>query len=263
MKVVDEKYIDLMNRSLDGVLSTREQTEFNAFLENSPEGRQYFHDLQQALQTLATVPAVNPPEALVRNVMGAIGPARNTADNKPHIIEKLGVTFRNRFAWRYASAFSAGAACCLVAVAIISYAITPALLVNPSQSVGTILPNDTYRNFRVIDAKTVHTDGLQASLKTEMADNFLRLSITMSALQETEVEIVFDTADLDLAGVEMPKELVGSFSGSGLGITIRQTGDGEYILLFVDKSSKVSAIACTFISGTMRQTEILASERPQ
>lgn len=62
--MLNEQAIDLINRSMDGVLSESEQAEFELLLADSEEARQYNAELNALGTLLGGLPAVEPPQAL-------------------------------------------------------------------------------------------------------------------------------------------------------------------------------------------------------
>ena len=72
--MIDQEYIDLMNQELDGENTASGSRKLAEYLATHPAAREYFGELQDALQIFQKVPLIDPPRGLLDAVMASVGP---------------------------------------------------------------------------------------------------------------------------------------------------------------------------------------------
>ncbi len=77
----DEKYIELINKKIDGQLTTDEEQILNSYLVTHPNSGDYSKDLRRAMELLENLDELNPPPALKNNIMNAVDPALYSRNN--------------------------------------------------------------------------------------------------------------------------------------------------------------------------------------
>ncbi len=114
--MTEDKYIALMNQELDGVNSPGQARELAAYLDSDPEARQYFQELQDALQIFQKVDLIDPPGGLAElidesvNAVDRARAAARVAENTPSV-------WRRFFQPNRVVAFTTGALCGLIVFA--------------------------------------------------------------------------------------------------------------------------------------------------
>jgi len=69
---IEEKYIELMNREIDGLNSGKESAELQKYLRGNPEAERYYHELLFVAGALNRVPEVEPPAELKASILRSI-----------------------------------------------------------------------------------------------------------------------------------------------------------------------------------------------
>lgn len=70
--IIEEKYIELMNREVDGLTSGKEKAELKRYLRKNPEAERYYRELQFVAGVLNRVPEVEPPAELKASILRSI-----------------------------------------------------------------------------------------------------------------------------------------------------------------------------------------------
>ncbi len=70
--MIIEKYIVLMNKEIDGIISPRESEKLRDYLKMNPEAMKYYNDLKNSLALLNKIPENDPPENLKKSIMNSI-----------------------------------------------------------------------------------------------------------------------------------------------------------------------------------------------
>jgi hypothetical protein len=78
----EEKFIDLINKEIDGIISTQEKKSLLHYLEENPEAKQKYFNLTRSIKHLDKLHDVEPPEELKSRIMNSIDFNRYTAKQK-------------------------------------------------------------------------------------------------------------------------------------------------------------------------------------
>ena len=108
--MIDEKIKELINRALDGELSTEEQRKLETYLRTNKEARDYFEKMQKMNDWLNQVQPVEAPSSLKANIMRQLDARRyapKIKKTKPRVFSALGEWFKV-FTVRPAYAFAFG-----------------------------------------------------------------------------------------------------------------------------------------------------------
>ena len=85
----EEKFIDLINKEIDGIISAQEKKGLMEYLEKNPEAKQKYQDLVDSTKYLDKLDEVEPPEELKSRIMNSIDFNRYTAKKKKKYIIKF------------------------------------------------------------------------------------------------------------------------------------------------------------------------------
>lgn len=102
--MISEKYIELMNKEIDQVITPEERIELQNYLANNPAAKEYYDGLQLTGDFLNRLPDHNPPENLKKHIMNSIDFSRYEKQS----IKKKSPGFLWGLKFRYAYIFAAG-----------------------------------------------------------------------------------------------------------------------------------------------------------
>lgn len=102
---IEQKFTDLINAAIDGDISAGEQSELEAFLENSPAGRAMRDELASLCSALDALDAEQPPVHLRHVIMNSVPATRKPAEESPGFLASVLALP----AFKYAFTFAAGA----------------------------------------------------------------------------------------------------------------------------------------------------------
>ena len=71
----DEKYIELVNKKIDGQLTAEEEQILTSYLDKNPIAKEHYKDLKQSMGLLENLDELSPPSNLKHNIMNAVDPA--------------------------------------------------------------------------------------------------------------------------------------------------------------------------------------------
>lgn len=180
--MLDDRARELINKAVDGVISESERAEHDAILAGSGEARAYSAELRQLADTLASVPALEPPDLLQRQILQQVRLPRP----------------RRWFTWSaawmqgnpvpYGIAAAAGL---LVAVAYYEMAPGPGPITDYSSLVGTLARGEGLRGAVQLSYLDIDLPGVQGKVLLSGSDDLklLRFNVASEAPVEFQVSL--------------------------------------------------------------------------
>ena len=141
---IEQKYTDLINAGIDGVISDAEMSELQAFLDENAEGRALYEELASLCTTLDGVEQEEPPIYMRHIIMNSVSPTPAPGESRGFLQILLATP-----ALKYSVTFAAGV-------------FLPLSLVNSSK-----ISNQAFDN--VTDLVGTVADPVQASLADSVA----------------------------------------------------------------------------------------------
>jgi hypothetical protein len=103
--MIDERYIELMNLEIDGVIAEEDRLELSSYLESHPDALEYYNALRSTATVLDGAEEIEPPAALSRDIIESIFERHSDANDR--CLSTRDVS-RRMFRWRPGFAFAAG-----------------------------------------------------------------------------------------------------------------------------------------------------------
>lgn len=257
--MVDEYFIELMNRSVDERLSAEEQAELDRYLSAHPEAREYYKNLNRAVQAVTQIPTVDPPARLKRNIMDTVQSVRATTGRGQGILGAVRAMFGRRIVWRYAYAFSAGVICGFAVLAVVLQSPQSSRPLDPSQASGALVLADKADDLLPIDRAEFAVGSAAGTIQTKLSNGLILLQIDIASVDEAMIEIFFDTADLSFAGFWQPDHFRGNIDRIDSLVSLRHPGAGKHFLVFTDRTPAVSNLVLEIMSGSKSDREVLST----
>ncbi len=226
---VDERTMDMINRSLDGELSDSEQAEHDAILAGSEEARAYSQEISRLISYLESTPEELPPQGLQSEILTRIELPRP----------------RRWFTWaagwmqgRPVSYGAAAAAGILAAVAFYELSPTPSEM-DLSNLVGTLSRDTGQLSVAELSTLEITAPGLEGrvTLRGDGELNFLQFDV--DSREVNEFHIALAGTGLEFGGLAHPD--VGgseSFSFAEDNFSVSNEGATRFTLILTGKTGK-------------------------
>lgn len=254
-----DKYEDLMNRSIDGLLSAQEQAELDRYLQDHPVAGKKFKMVQNADKVLSQTLTAEPPPDLKQEIMRAIRVPHRSSAKKIRFWANFSNILRSHSIRRYGYAFSAGLVCGIIILAMSSDMSQQYQSPDPSQVSGALVTLQSADEVKVLDSKNFEVGACQGSIETRAFENYVLLDININSGNLVNIEIIFDSADLSYAGFWQPDHFRGGFDIDDNHLTLSQQGIGRHTLLFLNQLSAESNLVFEIESGDSSLREVLSS----
>ena len=198
--MIDERYMELINKELDGVNSEAESKELEQVLSENGEALQYYDELLRAASALKRVEQVEPPSFLKTHILNSIKalpvPVRSGFGWMNNMLD----VFRRRPIARYALVFASGL-CVGILVLVMAELWRQNEMPDASKLSGSmVLPSEISR-LQKIDSVALDGSGFRTVFKSLRGDGTITLECVVTASENLRVELNADLDELKFVGV--------------------------------------------------------------
>ena len=223
---LEEAAVDLLNRSIDGGISSSEQEELDRLLASSAELRDLKKDLITVNQLLDELPEVDPPEYLQESIEGQIRlPVKGSAGlKKPGFIG----TWLNANWLRTGFALAAGV---VLTVGVYEMGSEPINVGDSASLSGTMVkPGVVDQQGTLLDSFQLDTDKLTGLIELRGEGDSISLDVQLKSDGPSEVIVNFSGRGLEFDGVSRMQDPVETVSVVGGTIHLASSGEQHYRL---------------------------------
>ncbi len=195
--IVDQHVLDLLNRSIDGELSTTEQDELDRHIATSPAVRNLDMELRVVTRMLDELPQVDPPQYLQETIERQVRlPAQSTTGlGKPGVLG----SWLNKNWLRTGFALAAGV---LLTVSVYEMGSEPITATDNASLTGTIAKRDVSGQQGVLlDRVSLATDRLNGLVELRHKGELLTLDVQLTSDGPSELVVNFAGRGLEFDGV--------------------------------------------------------------
>ncbi|MFC1502685.1 anti-sigma factor family protein [bacterium] len=228
----DEKIIELIQKSLDGIISKSENQQLQRILEKDPEMQSTFRHLQQVSGLLDAVPELDPPPGLSKRIMNSIDLSRYPKGKMiPAAIPSIrGLS--TRMSPRMVVAFSVG----VLATIIIFLVTQDHRDVMPESSwkdyYGTIGINERL-GFETRTKIPVDEEAIQGSISYKQSDTLVGLEIDLQTNKDFHLRIEYETHSIQWNGLKPLNTLPFGIESGNNQVNIHHNADLNVLLFFM------------------------------
>jgi hypothetical protein len=261
--MVDDRFIELVQRELDGVLSGSEEEELRRYLDSAGDARQYREELRAAVQHVAALPVVAPPPQLKSEILRAVRRRGAAQPIRSSLRTRLARAFESRVAFNYVYAFSAG-----VILGVALYGLVARLeqpVPSASDVSGALLPRAVTGTSVLTEELQIDTLGMTALIRVREMDGMHLADLTLRSGSPVRAVVDFNAGALCLSGFSQTRQSPETIRVGDSRIEIGTTGPNDLAFLFEARSpgQPLPPISVTLLSsaGTVQRSVNLS--RPQ
>ncbi|MCK4631820.1 MAG: hypothetical protein KAT79_01050 [candidate division Zixibacteria bacterium] len=244
--MIEQKWIEIINRSFDGDLSPDEEQSLNEFLTGNPEANEYRQELEQMARTLGKAPEFDPPSDMKSRIIREIGhtakvPARKSSRG---VIESIKDLVAPRIVYPFAVGLAAG-------VAVFALWVNQpggGMPTDGSGMSGAIGLADSAPIATVVARHEIDLPGVQGFAETQRHGSTIRLIIEGTAENTSVLELAFDHADLATRGYTQTRSGEPFVASAGR-ISAILNGSDRFEFFFEDITARDSEIVIQVQTG--------------
>jgi len=191
---MEERYIELMNKEIDGLNTPSESRNLQTYLNSDSEAKNFFDDLQRTAKVLQGVEEKEPPSYLRNHILNSIKFAPTTGASQHGWIGQLAETFQSRSFRRYALVFASG-----LCVGILFFVFANPWrkeLTDTTKLSGSMALFPDLSHLQVVDSVHVESEGIDGAFKTYRNEGRIFVEIALQSAENVRIELNSDSAEL-------------------------------------------------------------------
>ena len=236
------RYIELINKEVDGLISVPEKQELDRYLDNDPSARTAYDETLRASEMLKQIPDINPSPNLKKYILNSIDPLKyessDTTVPKKSLINRLFDNLNPKVAY----AFTAGVIIGLIIYSVFLTNIVQNHTPDNSKFFGTIgVPNNV--KVQKLEQVPVDIEGVTGIIGFYKYENELWLEIKISNADQVKMTFEFDQSALlfnNYKPLNQSKVNIENTSGT---LFIGDSKDYHYVVMFQQISTDKTNIS--------------------
>lgn len=236
---------ELINRELDGELTTAERSELERLLAADESARHLRTLLQRAHNALAATPVVEPPADLKAKVMRLISPApRRREAISSRVIRAIGAWFQIRPIYPYAVGLATG----LLVLAVYVGTVEHSAPIKESDLAATLLRPQS-DDARPIDSQNFDVGGTRGSIASQRTGEAIWVELKLFAADAPKLQLTFNAQEIQFRALSKDPDAALTFSQAEGQLEIDRVEAGHYRFAFTGKPTTDSKLQLTVRSG--------------
>ena len=254
---IEEKYIELMNREIDGLNSREESAELQKYLRRNPEAERYYRELLFVAGALDRVPEVEPPVELKASIMRAIfgeeagaaaaagAKTRAGRERRPaSILDLFRVRWEPKFAYVLAACVAVG-----FFLFVLFWRVVPGRAPRDLEALyGSIVSSQEAGQLLAVQPVEFVLPGVGGELHVRY--EMKRILAALDLHSDSRIQVVFDySKDVSLESITaLNKCEYNAKAGDGK-FELTHSGDCRYVIVLKDGSGTHSPIGLKVVRG--------------
>jgi hypothetical protein len=230
--MMDERYIELINREIDGRNTASESKELQEYLSRDSEGRKFYENLEQIARGLARLEEVEPPSYLRTHILNAVNSVSSKPMTRSTWIGQLVEVFQSRPIRRYALVFVSG-----LCIGFLFFFIAHPWqkdATDLSKMSGTLTLFSDLSPLQPLDSVHVAGDGMDGTFKTYRNEGRVFVEINVESPEEVRIELNSDPDELVFGGVGTLKGIGGDVNVTQGKVIITNAKSCRSIVVYAD-----------------------------
>ena len=186
--MIDERYVELINKELDGFNTESESKELQRFLSENDEALQYYDELRRAASALKRVEHVEPPSFLRTHILNSVKSLPVPVRSGFGWVNTVQDLFRRRASVKYGVVFATGLCIGILLFAIVGPwrrdGMPPASKVS-----GSMVSRSETSRLQLIDSVTLDGSGFRSLFKTFRGDGTITVDCAVAAGENLRLEL--------------------------------------------------------------------------
>ena len=198
---MEEQYIELINREIDGLNNPSESERLRKLLSSDDEARKYYEDLSQISGTLKRMEEVQPPASLKSRILNSA--ILNTVGSRPRVglFANLADNFRHCPLTRYSLVFASGL-CVGILFFVLANPWHQEIASDSSKLSGSTILLPEPALLPMIDSAQIQGEGTSGTFKTFNSGETVMVEIDVHSVERVRVELNSDPAELTFGGIK-------------------------------------------------------------
>lgn len=198
--MIDEKYVELIHREIDGLNSEKERTELEAYLEKNPQAQRFFRELSAVAEKLGAVNLAEPPEHLKTVIMNSIPGDKYAPAKKTGLSKSVAWIFALKPRFQVALAFSGGLAAGLLLFALFTSNNSTPSSSDPANLYGTLALQASSEKIPATDQFDFTLEQVQGTAILKASGKMIFVELDLRPQTNIGIQLEFNREELRCIG---------------------------------------------------------------
>lgn len=248
--MVEEKYIELINKEIDGVNSPKEAARLKEYLARNPEAQNLYNNLVALANRLKHVKEIEPSPNLKRNVLSSIQLNRYATKEKKYawsgirdFVQALFGVPSYKVNFKYAYVFALGLMAGVLIFSLLSDTSHQPAAIDNSDLYGAIILRGTSGSFKDADQVEINLDKVSGAINTKYSQGLVLAELSFKTEQEIELVFEFDENELSFgAFTRLNNQASISVQVNENSLKLMNFGENKYLIVFAKKTQAVAPL---------------------
>jgi len=245
--MIEEEYIDLINKEIDGVNSPKKSAKLKQYLAENPEAKNLYHELLTVSNMLKEIETIEPSDTLKKRVLNSNPMEKYRPEEKKYAFLRTRDFLRSlipspisRFNVKYAFAFSAGLILGITILSIFIDGLYKKSELDISDLYGTMMLYGTSEDFEPVDHIELNFDEVVGEINVKYSTDIVLVELTIETQHEIEIVFEFDDSDIGFSGFTRLNNEENNLRMGKNYLKLSNIGNNRYIIVFHDKTDSVT-----------------------
>ncbi len=258
--MISEKLMELINRDLDGALSSKEKMQLEKHLESSQETNEMLTKLRAVHKKLHEMSESEPPDDLRESIMKSLPQVcfagkKQSSPVASKITELFGVP-----KFQMAGMFSLGAAAALLFL-VISNNLSDSSPSTAEKAIGTILAPEKIGKVEQVDSRHITIDDYKVDINTSHSGNSVFINVNLFSESNQPVQLTVSSGEssnfrFQALDYSAPNLIYANFGNDFFSAAI--AGSGKWVLTYDDATEATETVKIELKTGSNWATECVA-----
>jgi hypothetical protein len=246
--MIDERYIELINKELDGFNTEAESKELEEYLSDNGEALQYYDELLRTASALKRVEEVEPPSFLKTHILNSVSALPAPTRSGFGWVNLLLDVFRQRPVARYAVVFASGL-CAGILLLVVADQWRQDEMPDASKVGGSMVLPREISSLQKIDSVVLDGSGFRSMFKTLRGNKNIAVECTVTASENLRIELSADLDELKFVGVNRMGGTDNDVMATGGRVIFTGTKSEHGLITFADVTSPQQPIEVRIYRG--------------
>jgi hypothetical protein len=239
--MIDESYIELMHKEIDGLIEAEERNELHEYISGNEEAKNLYSELTQTANLLKDVPVVSPPQKLKAQIMESLDWSRyQEKTTRPDLVSILSNLFF-RPQYKLAYVFAIGI---VVGVFLYAFLFSTINLQKPLDNAdlyGTI-GLQVSKDLKDLQHIPIELNEINGGIHLRQFKNFIVFDVNLKSKTSFNLSLEYEPQSYKFRGFQRDDDNKVALKEEINSIEISTSEDARYLVFFNKLNEKATPI---------------------
>ncbi|TLY31089.1 MAG: hypothetical protein E6K56_05650 [Ignavibacteria bacterium] len=244
--MIEERYITLIHREVDGLNSAEESSDLRSYLSHDAGASDYYRDILKLSNMLGAVPLVEPPLNLKKRILNSI--AVHLPSRRQNLVSAMAAQFVQslRIHKSYAFVFASGLAIGIIGFSLLDGGSPPNQRESISHISGTMTRPGPFPALMFYDQGDLGAADVRGQVTLRGSRDLLLVELQVKGGRDVDVALDFAQDDVGFSSFSQQNPEPDNLRMEPNSVRVGNAGENQYTLIFSRKSHNVVPVKVSF-----------------